>query len=665
MGGLVGANFYSILDQCTSSAQVSGNAAIGGLAGTLNSASLTHCSASGDVTGTGNEVGGLVGSAKRWTLVPELIDSEEIVNCYATGNVHSDSSYGGGLIGGISAGTVENCYATGTISGNSYLGGLIGYIQFDTQQGPTTVKECYATGSVQGLSQYIGGLIGRSQAWVIRDCYAHGYADGSSYIGGLIGYNYSGNIVRCFSTGRVTGTDSTGGLIGYNGDAYLSYWDADTSQIFTSSGGTGKTTPQMQSMETFRGWGDDVWVLDEGNDYPHLAWEGTTGQPIVDTRTYSGGSGTPQDPYQISTVDDLVAAGIYIQDWDKSFILTSDIVLDPANLNDPDVYYDNANFNKIGLGNLPFTGHFDGHFHSISNLRNQNTDESYNGLFGAILGTGPSDVVVENIVISNPVFSGLYSHGGLVGWAENAKIARCGVENFLLAKNSSNSAISFGGLVGDARDVSITSSYAEGTFDLGSRSMGQGQGGLVGRMFDSTLEDSYAIATFNTAGSSDGGFVGEAWDSQIIHCYSVPSVVGYTYIDGFAGEAYTTSFNYCYYRSGSGINSGDGGSGMSDSSMKQQASFQYWDFLGETANGTEDIWRMCADGLDYPRLRWESVRIGDSACPAGVGLEDLQALALNWLTTADAAPTTFNYACDANGDEKIDFLDYAVLGENW
>ncbi|MHC5119283.1 MAG: GLUG motif-containing protein, partial [Planctomycetota bacterium] len=130
MGGLVGGSFYSVLDQCTSSAQVSGNGAIGGLAGTLNSASLTNCSASGDVTGTGNEVGGLVGSAKRWTQVPELIDSEEIVNCYATGNVHSDSSYGGGLIGRISAGTVQNCYATGTVSGDSSLGGLIGLIDY-------------------------------------------------------------------------------------------------------------------------------------------------------------------------------------------------------------------------------------------------------------------------------------------------------------------------------------------------------------------------------------------------------------------------------------------------------------------------------------------------------------------------------------------------------
>jgi hypothetical protein len=30
-----------------------------------------------------------------------------------------------------------------------------------------------------------------------------------------------------------------------------------------------------------------------------------------------------------------------------------------------------------------------------------------------------------------------------------------------------------------------------------------------------------------------------------------------------------------------------------------------WDFVGETANGTEDIWKI-AEGLDYPRLWWET-----------------------------------------------------------
>jgi hypothetical protein len=35
-----------------------------------------------------------------------------------------------------------------------------------------------------------------------------------------------------------------------------------------------------------------------------------------------------------------------------------------------------------------------------------------------------------------------------------------------------------------------------------------------------------------------------------------------------------------------------------------------WDFMGETANGSEDIWKIAED-LGYPRLWWESKYIYD------------------------------------------------------
>jgi len=31
-----------------------------------------------------------------------------------------------------------------------------------------------------------------------------------------------------------------------------------------------------------------------------------------------------------------------------------------------------------------------------------------------------------------------------------------------------------------------------------------------------------------------------------------------------------------------------------------------WDFVDETANGTDDIWWIL-EGQDYPRLRWELI----------------------------------------------------------
>ena len=44
---------------------------------------------------------------------------------------------------------------------------------------------------------------------------------------------------------------------------------------------------------------------------------------------YSGGAGEPNDPYQIATAADLIGLGETPGDYDKHFILTADIDLDP------------------------------------------------------------------------------------------------------------------------------------------------------------------------------------------------------------------------------------------------------------------------------------------------------------------------------------------------
>ena len=44
---------------------------------------------------------------------------------------------------------------------------------------------------------------------------------------------------------------------------------------------------------------------------------------------YDGGTGEPNNPYQIATAEDLMALGDSPEDYDKHFILTADIDLDP------------------------------------------------------------------------------------------------------------------------------------------------------------------------------------------------------------------------------------------------------------------------------------------------------------------------------------------------
>jgi len=53
-----------------------------------------------------------------------------------------------------------------------------------------------------------------------------------------------------------------------------------------------------------------------------------TGVSVASAK-YSGGTGEPNDPYQIATAVDLIALGEEPNDYDKHFILTAAIDLDP------------------------------------------------------------------------------------------------------------------------------------------------------------------------------------------------------------------------------------------------------------------------------------------------------------------------------------------------
>jgi hypothetical protein len=44
---------------------------------------------------------------------------------------------------------------------------------------------------------------------------------------------------------------------------------------------------------------------------------------------YNGGTGEPNDPYQIATAADLILLGDSPEDYDKHFVLTADVDLDP------------------------------------------------------------------------------------------------------------------------------------------------------------------------------------------------------------------------------------------------------------------------------------------------------------------------------------------------
>lgn len=288
IGGLIGyAHNDSITDSHTTSGTVTAAAGTysGGLIGFQSGVSVSNSYSEDTVISADGYAGGLVGYVDQVTT---------ITNSYATGNVTGENDYIGGLVGAILDSDISNSYATGDVTGNGtagWVGGLVGY-NGDGEEG--TISQSYATGNViAGTNGNAGGLVGSNDIQAtINNSYALGTVTNSGdNTGGLVGLNI-GNISKSYSTGSLSGTINVGGLIGHTdgsnpgyGETADSFWDTENSGQATSDGGTGKTTLEMQDVDTYtnlvtpgltNAWDfDTIWdICVSWNDgYPFLRWQ--------------------------------------------------------------------------------------------------------------------------------------------------------------------------------------------------------------------------------------------------------------------------------------------------------------------------------------------------------------------------------------------------------
>jgi hypothetical protein len=98
--------------------------------------------------------------------------------------------------------------------------------------------------------------------------------------------------------------------------------------------------------------------------------------------------------------------------------------------------------------------------------------------------------------------------------------------------------------------------------------------------------------------------------------------------------------------------------------MKQQNNFVGWDFTNETANGTNDYWRMCVNGVNYPQLNWQYAQYGDFICPDGVNFADYSFFAERWLNT-DCASNNNCDGADFDLSGTVDIADLVIFCEYW
>jgi hypothetical protein len=393
---------------------------------------------------------------------------------------------------------------------------------------------------------------------------------------------------------------------------------------------------------------------------------------------YSGGTGDPCTPYQIADVNDLLALAADTNDYNKCFILTADINMGGQ-------VFTTA---IIGSGS-PFTGTFDGNGHKITNFTINGGSNSFLGLFG-IINPGGS---VKNLGLENSAVSGYKYVGGLVGNNINGTIRNCystgqvngyylligGLvgENFgsisccystgIVSGSSGTSMV--GGLVGDNDSGGVISScYSTGTVSVIAN--GVNVGGLAGMNYASSIINCYA--TGSVSGSDKvGGLVGRTYHgSSINYCFSAGQTIGSTNVGGLVGgnDSDSNTLNSFWDIQTSGQTTSAAGTGQTTAQMKTLSTFTSagWDFTNETTNGTDDYWRMCVDGVNYPQLNWQYAQYGDFACPDGVSMEDLTYFVGRWLESDCTYANNNNCGgTDMDVSGTVDFKDFAIFAENW
>lgn len=219
------------------------------------------------------------------------------------------SSLLGGFCGLNEEGVISNCYSICilTFKGTRFIGGIGGFCGTNCEY--SIINDCYATGSitVDLLGREIGGFCGNNDAWsiqepgIITDCYATGsvtVGDGAAYVGGFCGTNdgnndngEGGTISNCYSTGEVTAGDNSDYINGFCGKSEEgiitgSWWDVETSGIGSHGennyGARGNLTEfmQMELLYTNSGWDFDPndgdaadWWINDLRDYPKLIWQ--------------------------------------------------------------------------------------------------------------------------------------------------------------------------------------------------------------------------------------------------------------------------------------------------------------------------------------------------------------------------------------------------------
>jgi hypothetical protein len=255
--------------------------------------------------------------------------------------------------------------------------------------------------------------------------------------------------------------------------------------------------------------------------------------------------------------------------------------------------------------------------------------------------------------------------GGLVG-VNGSLRGNCIISN--CHSTGDVNAARAGGLVGENLNSStVSKSYSSG-FVNGELLAG----GLMGfNDHYSSVLNCYSTGNVNGV-EYVGGLVGYLFLGSITNCYSIGSVKGQYFVGGLIGMNNDIVSN-CFWDTDTqthgvadsfGENKGTvtNVEGLPTAEMKIKSTFTSagWDFVGETANGSKNIWTI-HDTVDYPKFVWELVSfIGWYE----VDFLDFAFFANHW-TDDNCGVTGDCDGADLDFSDKVDGADMKIFLDHW
>lgn len=367
-------------------------------------------------------------------------------------------------------------------------------------------------------------------------------------ITGTVTFTPADDIAETPATLTLNGAALTNGIVWSGSDDLTINIVGTNNSITTTSGsciaysGTGAEVPSISfdrgsdddcTLTLSCATGTDVISGFSNSDTPYMPESGffwlptTDGENVISatitSSPFSGGDGSEESPYEISTPQELF---LFTQKYNANELSSLSCYVE---LGDDIDCTGLQGFEPIGTPEMPFIGHFDGASHKISNLLYEaGSEDDYAGLFRQVGDDDddePAPGYVLNLTLENCTFrNGNMNNGAIAGILNKGTIDNCTVTSCTISSETSGP--SSGGIVGELFGGSITNCTVSGSTIAATSTTGGLAGGIVAYIMGSaTVSGCQVTGTdekpttitcssnyYDSANNCTGGIVGNCSD---------------------------------------------------------------------------------------------------------------------------------------------------------